>query len=94
MLSNCAWQNNSISGQGLQMFSLSNLLRFNNILRGLVAGGGHAPPPTHSTPKSSTIKKNFMGRQVCLHSPGVVAASNYPDLKRCVRSKLLASLPL
>ena len=52
------------------------------------------PPPTYSIPKSSTIRQNWIGRQVCFHSPGVVAASEYPDFLRCVRSKSLANFPL
>ena len=31
--------------------------------------------PTYSIPKSSTIRQNWIGRQVCFHSPGVVADS-------------------
>ena len=44
MFGHYAWRHNSIPGQGLQIFFLSNLLIFHNIFGGIGAGGGNVFP--------------------------------------------------
>ena len=45
MFGHYAWRHNSIPGQGLQFFFLSNLLIFHNIFGGIGAGGRHVFSP-------------------------------------------------
>ena len=49
--------------------------------------------PTYPTPKSSTIKQNWIGLHLCLHRPGVVLASYDPSFSNLNMSCLFSIIP-